>query len=176
MSKDYLPHKIDPFKSAVHETQVHGHLKIHDMQRLNSSLHSTEGEVEVNMVFAIDEQKICTIRGHVKTNVMLQCQRCMESFEYAIMSDFVAGVVKDEQEATDLPEGYTPVVASEDGMLVIQDMIEDELIVNLPVVPMHDPDKCKIKLPFEAGSSEQVETNNPFNVISILRSKEKKNS
>ena len=176
MSKDYLPNKIDPFKSAAHETQMHGHLKIKDMHRLGTSLYSDEGDAEVRMVFGMDEQGICTIKGHVETHLVLQCQRCMEPLSYGIISDFISGVVKNESEAKNLPEGYTPVATEEGMMLVIQDMIEDELIVNLPVVPMHDPEGCKIKLPYETGSNEPLEINNPFKVISILRSKDEKKS
>lgn len=171
MSKDYLPHKIDPFKSAIHETQLHGTIPITDMQRLLPSLHSSDGRAEINLTFGMDEQKICILSGQVKANILLQCQRCMEPFNYEIMSDFLAGVVKTEEEVEGLPEGYVPIIVNS-GFLIIQEVIEDELIVNLPVVPMHEPEKCKVKLPFESG--EVIEMNNPFNVISILRSKDKK--
>jgi uncharacterized protein len=173
MPKDYLPHKIDPFKLATHETVMHGYLKIKDMARLCTSLDSDEGDVEVKMVFGMDEQGTCIIKSVVRTRLMFRCQRCMESLSYEIMLDSVLGVVKKESDVKNLPEGYIPVVV-EAGVLMIQDMIEDDLIVNLPVVPMHSPENCKVKLPYELGSEEPFEANNPFNVISTLRSKEKK--
>jgi len=170
MLNDYLPNKIDPFKAAGHRAQLHGALKIREMQRLVPSLHSDEGEIEVSMEFGKDEQGIFIVRVHLKGSLILQCQRCMKPFNYGIMREFMTGIVTDEKEAANLPEEYEAVVVTE-GVLIIQDMIEDELIVELPLVPMHDLTGCGATLPLVAGSGEPLEKENPFNVISILRSK-----
>jgi uncharacterized protein len=172
MSKDYLPDKIDPFKAAAHGIKLHGFLKVKNMNRLLPLLHASEGEVQVNLDFSKDEQGICIVRGHIQANFMLQCQRCMGSLNYEIMDDFISGVVDNEEQATDIPEGYDDIIIANEAVLAIQDMIEDDLIISLPIVPMHDPDVCNIKLPLGVGSHEPVaEDNNPFKVISILRSK-----
>ncbi len=163
-----LPYKIDPFRSAAHKMQLQGNFMLGDMQRLVPSLHSTEGEVTVDADFAMDEQDICVLKGQLKTSLTLQCQRCMEPFKYDIIDEFLSGIVQTEDEAEKLPEQYDPVIAIE-GELALLDMIEDEIIIALPIVPMHDANKCKVKLPLEAGTTE---SNNPFNVISILRSKD----
>lgn len=171
MSKDYLPQKIDPFRSANQALGMHGYLMIQGMERLCLNLSSNEGEVEVDMNFGVDEQKVPFLRGHLNTTVKLQCQRCMEPFSYAIITDFVLGIIHKEEEAARLPEGYDPVITDE-GMLAIKDLVEDELIVSLPLVPMHDPKVCKIGVPYKVSFGDIPESNNPFNVVSILRSKD----
>jgi uncharacterized metal-binding protein YceD (DUF177 family) len=59
--------------------------------------------------------------------------------------------------------------------LFIPDVIEDELIVGLPIVPMHDLKDCKVVLPLIAKSEAiSIEKENPFKVIELLREKRDK--
>lgn len=171
MLKDYLPQRIDPFRSASQALRMHGYLMVRNMERLCPSLSSNEGDVEVDLTFGIDDKDVPVVQGQISANLMLQCQRCMEPFNYEIINNFVLGIVHKEEEAEHLPEGYDPVIADE-GMLAVQDMIEDELMVGLPLVAMHDPKACKIGVPYKTSSGQTLESNNPFNVISILRSKD----
>lgn len=172
MSKDYLPQQVDPFRFAENATRLRGTLSIQNMQRLLTSLYSDEGEVTIVMEFGIDEQKIRFLQGHIEGSVILQCQRCMEKLPYTINNDFCAGLVETDEEAELLPKQYDPVMVTE-GSLIIQDMIEDELIINLPIVPMHDMKDCKVKLPLVAEDEIEnvVKKDNPFKVIESLRSK-----
>jgi uncharacterized protein len=173
MANEYLPLKVDPFRFADNATRMHGSLPIKNMERLAPSLASDQGDIEINIQFGVDEQKLRYLHGHLSTQLILQCQRCMESFNYEIISDFKLGIVKTEEEAKELPDRYDPLLA--DGIeVLIQDVIEDELIVSLPIVPMHSAENCRVGLPLKAESGERVEKENPFKVIELLRVKSEK--
>jgi uncharacterized protein len=175
MSKEtMLPAKItDPFRFAENGMRLEGKLLIKSMDRLCTSLSSNVGEVDVNLSFDVDEQKTPFIRGHFAASVMLQCQRCMEPFKYDIVNDLLLGIVRSEEEAEELPDSYDPAMATEENILLIQDIIEDELLIGLPIVPMHNAKECKVKLPLSASSKEagEMEKENPFKVIELLRTK-----
>jgi uncharacterized protein len=109
------------------------------MSRLRSSLSSDEGEVRVDLSFGVDEEGIRFIKGHMETCLILECQRCLEPFSYEIIGDFMSGIVRTEKEADRLPERYDPLLVPESS-LVLGEMIEDELIISLPIVPMHGMD------------------------------------
>lgn len=173
MSKENLSEKINPFRLADAKSVLQGVLCIKNMHRLCLSLANDSGNVDLTVKFDIDPQGIRLLHGHLKTEVTLQCQRCMEPMLYEIIGDFMAGMVKSEAEAKELPDVYEPILVDEDGMLSIQDCIEDELIVSLPIVPLHDLQECKVKSPTIEIGSETVSGGdaNPFKVIEILRSK-----
>lgn len=174
MSKENLPEKINPLRLAEAGVSLHGILHVKDMQRLCMSLASDSGEVDVGIQCGIDQQGIRFLGGHIKAQFELQCQRCMEPYLYEIIEDFLSGIVKTEEEARELPERYEPVFVDEEGMLIIQDVIEDELIIGLPIVPMHDPKECKVdlsKVVMGSDTGSGGDDNNPFKVIEILRSK-----
>ena len=172
MHKDTLPTKIDPFRFAENAHGLQGVLQIKGMARLCESLSATDGTVDVDILFGIDEQGIKFAKGHLSTRLKLQCQRCLEPFEYEIIGSFMSGIVHTDEEADQLPERYDPLIVK-DNSLVISDMIEEELLVSLPIVPMHDLGACKVKLPFASGVevTTDAEKENPFKVIEKLRTK-----
>jgi uncharacterized protein len=172
MSEENIPQKVDPFRFADHAVRLQGVLPVKAMQRLCESLYEDKGEIGVDIEFGKDEQGNCFLNGQLSGVLQLQCQRCMEPFEFIVSNKIKLAVVHTEEEAERLPEGYDSIVANGD-ILVIQDTVEDELIVNLPIVPMHDHPKCKATLPLiiESEQAAQMEKDNPFKVIEFLRTK-----
>jgi uncharacterized protein len=173
MSKEnLLPQKVDPFRFAENEIRLEGVIPIKDLKRLCPSLSSDEGQVLTSVAFGVDEQGTRFMRGHYNAHLILQCQRCMEPFESKVSGDLLLGIVTTENAIDELPKDYDATVVK-DGSFVIQDVIEDELILSLPLVPMHNSKNCKITLPLAIESAEIAETEkeNPFKVIELLRVK-----
>ncbi len=129
----------------------------------------------INLEFGIDHHhEITFLKGHAETQVVLQCQRCMQPFTFAIVDDFLSGIVKTEEQAKLLPEQYEPLIVPDDN-LVIRDVVEDELIISLPIVPLHDSTSCQVTMPFAVAGTEAVEVkrDSPFKVIELLKTKGK---
>ncbi len=164
-----LPQHINMLRLSEQAASFHGCLLINNMQRLAPSLYSNEGEVVVDLSFGADEEGTRFCRVQLKTELVLQCQRCMEPFVYGIISDFLHGIVQSEREAETLAEHYEPVIA-QDGLLIVQDMIEDELILKMPIVPMHPDLECKVKLPVTDSTwMKEEERQSPFKVLKLLK-------
>jgi uncharacterized protein len=169
MTKDSLLRQIDPFRFAENGVTLRGHLLISDMERFNASLFTKDGSVDVVVTFGKDEQAIRYVKGEFSTEVSVQCQRCLETFYHPLKGQFKSGLVKNEQKASELPESYDPLMIHED-VLIIKDMIEDELILSMPIVPKHNVDACKVKLPIIVADHAEFEKKaNPFRVIENLK-------
>ena len=173
MSEKFIPEHIDAFRYAEQSLSLDGSLKIADMHRLSTNVMAGGDTVAVNLKFGVDEQKITYLTGHLETKLTLQCQRCMEPFVYEIISDFILGVVTTLDEANALPERYEPALATE-GSLALRDLIEDEIILNLPIIPRHEPEQCKVKFPLVDSGWEQGKGENPFHVLESLKLKHKR--
>jgi len=169
-----LPQHINMLRVSEHAANFHGSLLIKNMQRLSPSLYSDEGEVVVDLIFGADEEGTRFCRVQLKAKVVLQCQRCMEPFTYEIISDFLHGIVASEREAEVLAEHYEPVIVP-DGLLIIKDMVEDELILKLPIVSMHPDAECKVKLPVTDSTWREGDENkqSPFKVLKLLKQETK---
>jgi uncharacterized protein len=176
MSEKFIPEHIDPFRYAEQNLGLEGTVKIADMQRLNAILNSSSGDkVAVNLQFGVDEQGTTYLKGKLNTQLTLQCQRCMEPFIYEIMSDFLLGIVNTLDEVNALSEHYEPALAKE-GNLALRELIEDEIILNLPIIPRHEPEDCNVKLPLADSGWEQSKDENPFHVLKALKKRKQKDT
>jgi uncharacterized protein len=174
MHEKLIPEHIDPFRYAEQSLSLVGQVKIVDMERLSANLGVAPNNdaVDVSLEFGVDEQGITFLKGHLKALLRLQCQRCLEPFIYEIISDFVLGIVNTLDEANALPDQYEPALAKE-GSLALRELIEDEIILNLPIIPRHEPEECKVKLPLVDSGWEKGEGKgeNPFQVLQSLKDK-----
>ena len=170
----YIPEHVEPYRLAEQNLHLDGLVKLADMQRLKTSCLSVGGDenVAVNLHFGVDEQKLPYVKGHLQVNLGLQCQRCLDRFTYEIISDFALGIVKSMDEEKSLPEQYEPAMVRE-GQLALRELIEDELILNLPIIPRHEPDVCEVKLPHAEAGWNESESENPFRVLQSLKHKQK---
>ncbi len=171
MSEKFIPEHVDPYRYADQGLALDGSIKMADTPRLSAAVSIVGKEdIAVKVQFGVDEQGITFLKGQVKVQFSLQCQRCMQPYIYEIMSDFVLGVVKTLDEANALPESYEPAVTKE-GQLALRELIEDEIILNLPMIPRHEPDTCPVKLPLTDSGLEQERRENPFHVLAGLKDK-----
>lgn len=116
---------------------------------------------------------------HADAVVTLPCQRCLQPVTVALVSDRAIRFVADEAEAERLDE------ASEDDVLAwpargavdALALVEDELILSLPIVPRHEVCPQPLVVPDDAGvtaglasadAAEPVRPN-PFAALAALR-------
>ncbi len=174
MFETRLPVHIDPFRMAETRRLLQGDIALAEMTRLSESLLDTQGSVSVSLEFGIDNEGIRFIHGRVRAEVSLECQRCLEALRYPIDSEFRLGLVRSMAEAENLPSQYEPLTV-EDEPLFLRDIIEDELLLALPVVPMHTPDECGVDINSALQNEQEDDvtgaaaTDNPFAVLADLK-------
>ncbi len=172
MSYGPLPKKIEPRKLAEWETALAGTAALADMPRLASNLVSTDGVVDVDLKFAKDEQNLSILSGHAHGTVSMSCQRCLEPVSVDVNADFNLAVALTDEQAKQLPRSYDPLIIETDEIELLP-VIEDELMLNLPIVPYHDD--CSIQTSF--GDAETARTQedkpNPFSVLAQLKKADK---
>lgn len=165
-----IPEHIDPYRHAEQGLSMGGTVKMADMPRLCAHLNQTDGCAHVELQFGVDEQGVTFIKGQVKAMLVLQCQRCMDPYSCEIISDFALGITKTLDEANALPSFYEPVLTLE-GQLALRELIEDELILNLPIIPRHETQVCHVEMPLRDKGWKEGESNKPFQVLESLKHK-----
>lgn len=171
MSEKFIPEYVDPYRYAEQKLSLNGKVNMTDMPRLGANIIEKQGNVTASLQFGMDEQGITYLKGQVEAVLTLQCQRCMEPYKYEIISDFALGIVNTIDEMDALPAHYEPALAKE-GQLALRELIEDELILNLPIIPKHAPEDCKVELPYKEAGWEQGKGENPFHVLKKLKDKQ----
>jgi len=75
--------------------------------------------------------------------------------------------VRDEAEESALPPGYEALLVPEDGLLRPAEMVEDELVLAVPVVPM-SPESDAVERDWPA-QEEEVAKASPFAALASLK-------
>ncbi|KDE40025.1 MAG: YceD family protein [Nitrincola lacisaponensis] len=170
MSNGPLPKKADPRKLAERGAQITGIAEISAMPRLASFLCNEQGAIDVTLDFAVDEQHLRTLSGKAVGQVQMTCQRCLEPVAVDVEAELSLAVVLNDEQARNLPRYYDPLLVEEEDVELLP-IVEDELILSLPSVPMHVD--CSVKTSW--GDSETVrlqqEKPNPFSVLASLKNK-----
>jgi len=171
-----LPLKIEPIRLAETGQAFSGRLPIKHLHRLKSLVVSQTGDVEIKLQFGVDEIGIRYLQGHMATSLQLECQRCMEPMELQLDKDMLIAFVKSSVEAEELPDNYDPQVVEQTPIALV-DLIEDELILSLPQVPMHKREDCvaskllDTEAALEANNEPEV-VKNPFEILATLKDSE----
>lgn len=176
MQKQKIPVTLDVKKAATHSTRFEGYLMLKTLKRLVESLTSDEGDVDVELQTGIDEQGLNYLKGQATVTISTICQRCNESMKIDLQSDFAFTPVREgfvEDEEYPLPEHYDTVEFNEFGEVLLRQLIEDELILSLPLIPKHDEQDCPAsgrEMSFGEIEEEIVEEKpNPFAVLQQLK-------
>lgn len=170
-----LPVSIDALKFCQQGVQVSGFLPLARLQRLSQQLYVAEGEARAELSFGVDQQSRKTISGHLEAVLPLVCQRCLERIDIPVATELSLALVWNDDQATQLPRTLDPVVM--DGeVLDLLEIVEEELLLALPLVAIHDEGVCQPPklLVEQVVVDEPVETKvNPFQVLAALKSSAK---
>ena len=77
------------------------------------------------------------------------------------------GLIRDEADEAGLPEGYEPLLVPDDGMLRPAELVEDELILAVPVVPVM-PGTEAVEQDWPATEKKYRQAN-PFAALAALK-------
>jgi uncharacterized protein len=101
-------------------------------------------------------------------DVVLQCQRCLRPLDEAVHVDRHFRFVADEDTAAALDDETEDEVLALPRSLNLRDLVEDEMLLALPLVPRHEV--CPEAIPMQFGDVELVEEKaNPFASLALLR-------
>ena len=171
-----LPESVDPWRSADLQKRFSGQLALSMFPRLASSLTSSKGVVDYSLEFKRITRRRVAISGTLRSQLSIECQRCMGPMQYPLDVSFELVVTGGLEEAKLLAESVDSLVVVEDEGVSPLDILEDELILVLPLVAMHSEDECEVK-PEEMAVGDEIvveeeasEEESPFAVLAQLKS------
>ena len=171
MSRDF-PDQIDPRKAAEGRRQFTGDLPLGQLQRLKPLLAlGGDGEQRTPARFEIefgqDAERRVLIDVQVEATLPLRCQRTLERFEMPVATQSQVTVIDSPEQEQDLPEGMDAVLLT-DGRLELRRLVEEELLLAVPPVPVA-PDSEAVS--WSSGETPEAgKRKNPFAVLESLKS------
>ncbi|MFD0325123.1 MULTISPECIES: YceD family protein [Lysobacter] len=164
-----VPEALDAWRLVAARRGVEGRLPLSALTRLQGVLLDTQGFVDYSLDFDSDSLKVPYVELKIDTELPLLCQRTLERFLLPVQIVQRLGLIRDEADEASLPEGYEPLLMPEDGMLRAAELVEDELILAVPVVPIA-PGSEAVEADWPAPQAE-LDSVNPFAGLSSLKKK-----
>lgn len=174
-----LPGSVVPRKLINLEVRLEGSIQPEHLPRLAAAVERVLQPAEVALQFGGEGGPEKTVTGKASVAVLLQCERCLETFEASIEADIAVAVVWSEDEAAQLPARLDPWVVPEESADLVA-MIEDGLLLALPIVAVHQQGEyCPAPVmsygpEHEEGSpaaSPDEQRENPFKILELLKNR-----
>lgn len=121
---------------AERETALEGAIELKRLARLCESLNTDTGSVRARLRFRRRRAGLVSFELSYEARLELICQRCLEPFDYDMAARVEMSLVETASVEPHIPDGYEPVFLEGDRFNPAQ-VVEDELIVSLPLVPRH---------------------------------------
>ncbi len=155
----------DAFVFAREGRVLKGTLAVSDLERLHDLLVEVTGEVTYHLQGLKGKHGELMLQLEVSGLIPLACQRCLGAIPFEIDVNSLLELIPEgadmsQDELEDDTRDFLPV-ASE---LVVAELVEDEILLALPVAPRHE--KCGF--PGAADAGERI---NPFATLAGLKGK-----
>jgi len=178
-----LPVEVDPFRLVEQGRLLDGRIPISDFPRLKELVfqqsnkdgnEQDESLITVHLEFTRTDTGLPAIKGDINSDLQMLCQRCLDVKIESFNSQFEVVLVTSDEQAERVQGGFDTWLVVEQKVF-LQDFIEDEILLALPLSVTHDdcqPARELIEaLPESATNEEQEvsEKKNPFAVLKDLK-------
>jgi uncharacterized protein len=167
------PAAADHLLDAVHASRgrmtIERRFALEDLPRLlevgageRSHLNASFRFTQVNDEPAVD--------GDLVGEVWLKCQRCLQPVAVPIDESFGVVITTDEKALVDESAAYEPIVVDA-TRLDLRWLAEEQVLLALPLVPMHEPGVCAEVTDIDEVPAERPSTQKPFGNLRDLLNK-----
>jgi len=155
----------DSFAFARDGRVLEGTLPVASLERLHDQLANVAGELAFRLQGRRGQRGELLLEVEVSGTLALACQRCLEAIVFELDIDSLLELVPEgaelsQDELEDDTRDFLPVA----GELDVAQLVEDEVLLALPVAPRHE--RCG--LPGAAAAGEQI---HPFATLAALKGK-----
>lgn len=175
-SREWNPQRLDVEAFARHEGCLEGQWPLQDLTRLTESAHPQVPAQPSDVISWSALGSTRDVRGGVQqvwlrvqasVRMALVCQRCLAPVETTLQVDRAFHFVLGEDAAAELDSGSEDDVLALTNSLKMIELIEDELLLALPLVPKHEI--CPVALPTSAGEIDDAPQHQPFAALAALK-------
>ncbi|KNZ31796.1 MAG: hypothetical protein AD742_15000 [Methylibium sp. NZG] len=176
-ARAFDPFRLDVQVFASDNGELSGRWPLQDMTRLADSMHSDSPATGASQVGWSARGELRAARGgpaqvwlHLRAEARLQleCQRCLQAVESELSIHRWFLFVPGEDAAAQMDSESEDDVLALTRALDLRDLVEDELLLALPLVPRHDVCPTALSLLNDAPQASAGPVH-PFAVLATLK-------
>jgi len=163
-----MPEWVDAWRMVAARSLLEGRLALSSMPRLSDALADTDGvDADCSIEFGHDALQTAFAELRIEAGLPLVCQRTLKRFVHPVQIVQRLGLIRDEADEAGLLPDYEALLVPADGMLAPAMLIEDELILAVPVMPVA-PGSESVERDWPVSAEEETRVN-PFAALADLK-------
>jgi uncharacterized protein len=181
-AREFDPFRLDVEAFAKESASLDGRWPLAQLDRLAEAAlaepdSGVEATVEREVVWQV-RGELRTLRGgdsqiwlhlNASTELPLECQRCLKPVVTAVHAERSFLFVRGEDAAAQLDADSEDDVLALTRALDLRELIEDELLLALPLVPRHDVCPSPLPMPASDDAAAVEEPPHPFAGLAALK-------
>ena len=156
-----LPETLNFVRQVELNRTIEGVYPVSKLARLSEALLSNEGSITAKLEFT-NSVGFASLKGTVSAKLLIECQRCLDPVETELSGRFKFALVSSEDDIELLPEEQSVI-----------DLIEDELLLCLPMVTIHEDDCSHYMMKQNRAMKAEIEAEkkeeHPFAALQALK-------
>ena len=161
---------INSLDFARNGRRLGGEVQLAELPRILEMLENPQGILSYTIQGGVDMQGTYFLDLSVAGQCRLRCQRCLHGLDHPVrldtrllLRDQPSLDALDHKDAGGDEEEFDSILA--DAHLDVLDLLEEEILLSLPIAPKHEFGACKA-----AGGGNRHEERHPFEVLAKLKS------
>ena len=170
MPNQQLPQQVTVRKLVESGAKLSGFVTDMRLPRVVEAVQRISAKIEADLYFGMDESNKMIIVVEIHGAIDLICQRCLEPVTVPLKIATTLTVVAHDEEARSCIRSHEPIVLDE-GLLNVDEMLEEEILLSLPVVALHPKESAdETSLVEHEGIERRAARglDNPFAVLKTL--------
>lgn len=156
---------IDSLDFAKNGKKISGEEPFAGLPRLREELESPDGVLRYSVQGGVNKQGVPFLDVNMSGDCILRCQRCLGALGHPVR--IATRLLLREQSELDAledsEEEHDSILA--EPRLDVLDMLEEEILLSLPISPRHESGECQAKDGDGAGKGKE----NPFAALANLK-------
>ena len=179
MAKDFDPHRLDVRRFAEEAAELAADEPLRSFQRLaaeteggNPGTPSVRWQARGELLNPQHHQPQVWMHLQADATLPLVCQRCLQPVDMAISVQRAFRFVADEATAAAEDDQSEEDLLALSRSFDLVELVEDELLMELPVAPRHDvcPEPVKMSTADAGFEAAAAEREHPFAILGKLKS------
>lgn len=167
--KQGIPEIIKLFKFASKGLIFSQQYQVSDFPRISELASNQDSTVDVALsFFNLEESRTPCIKGKVKLNLALTCQRCLKEVNVHLEPKFQLAFLKNEQQGETLDANFETILNIDEEFSTIE-FITDEVLISVPMTPMHEHECVSYQ---DTQLINEQKRESPFAILEQLKTKE----
>ena len=134
---------IDSLEFARAGQVLRGSLPVAGLKRLEDGLFDSQGTLGYKLSGGLDELSRPRLELKIEGPLHLQCQRCLDRLDYAVdVSTSLLVLPEGRLPPEDIDDPESPDTIDASAELDVAALIEDEVVLSLPLAPRHPEGMC----------------------------------